>query len=1239
MYEAGFLTFKCDPRFPTIPLKIGNKVYDLLLDTGANCSVLPEKAAPKGNIQKEVIGVTGTPERHYMSTEGMASLGPLSFEHSFLLMNGNSLSLFGRDLLVKLRAQIFCQPDGIVVKFPLHQVHVLAGLDAVNIVDLPERLQNEVNPIVWGGKNSVGLVKSAPLLSPVVKEGQLPPAQRQYPLKPEAIQGLAPIIDEFLKQGILVPCVSVCNTPILAIRKKQMGSDGKPVYRMVQDLRLINQYVIPCYPVVPDPSVIISRVPSNAQYYSVIDLANAYFSIKVDPEKRYLFAFTWGQPGVHKGASGVQGGSQVNLPGQLTWTRMPMGYVEAPAVFSRVLAHDLMDVELPQGSILLHYVDDLLLASQSREDNEVDSIYLLNQLALKGHKVNPAKLQWAKQEVKFLGYALGPGVRRLDAERVKMILDIPFPTTKRGMRGFLGIIGFCRQWIIASGELLKPLQALIHNDAEEPLTPNAEQLRVFNELKMALSRAPALGIPSYEKTFDLFVHEHKGIASGVLTQEFGGSPRPVAYLSAQLDCVAKGLPGCLRNVAAAALLVEKAQDIVLGHTLVVHTPHDVASLLNSKHHKHLTNQRLSKYEITLLMTHGVTLKRCSTLNPASLLPREEGHCEYAHNCLQAVDMLSTPRPDLTDIPLKSPDLELFVDGSAFFQNGKRFVGFAVTTQDKVLIQKALAPGASAQLAELMALIAACKYAKGRRVNIWTDSKYCFSLCHFAASIWKERGFITSSGAQVAHGKEIAELLEVIHLPKEIALMHCRAHTKQTDFVSLGNKFADCAAKKAALHEVQAAQMVTPISEWQKQAPEVEKAKWEKWGIQPDAEGIWKSGDRLVLPRGKQYEVLQKIHTNTHMGAEKMAEMVLRQFVSPGIHEVAKRVARNCHYCQQCNPKGKTNAPPGGRPWAYRPMQHLQLDFTELAPAEGKKYLLLLICQLSGWVEGFALRKNDSTAVCKILLNEIFPRFGPPEILDSDQGSHFTAKVCKQLTETVGTKWAYHTPWHPASSGQVERQNATLKGLLTKLCMELNMKWTKILPLALYIVRTVPNKRTKLSPYELLFGHVPPALTPLTSLPKDYRNGDFTEETYKYLRALQKHLLTLQKYAAQTQSLPVWEAVHCVSPGDYVWVRTYKKTSLSPKWEGPFQVVLISPTAIRVKEIPAWIHHTRVKRSTATRACSEEAGSPEIDDNLRGSNACPSTGKVRPEAADNKEQRSLALTEDKVKPEVDGLKVD
>uniref|UniRef100_A0A9J7XZU4 Reverse transcriptase RNase H-like domain-containing protein n=1 Tax=Cyprinus carpio carpio TaxID=630221 RepID=A0A9J7XZU4_CYPCA len=67
--------------------------------------------------------------------------------------------------------------------------------------------------------------------------------------------------------------------------------------------------------------------------------------------------------------------------------------------------------------------------------------------------------------------------------------------------------------------------------------------------------------------------------AAILAQEHGGNFRPVAYLSKTLDSVAKGLPACLRAVAAAAIMVQDAERIVLSHPLVVHTNHQQTTQL------------------------------------------------------------------------------------------------------------------------------------------------------------------------------------------------------------------------------------------------------------------------------------------------------------------------------------------------------------------------------------------------------------------------------------------------------------------------------------------------------------------------------------------------------------------------------------------------------------------------------------------------------------------------------------
>ena len=114
------------------------------------------------------------------------------------------------------------------------------------------------------------------------------PCKRQYPLHPAAEEGIGPVFDALLKAGVVVPCpTSPYNSPILPVKKP----DGS--WRFVQDLRAINCAVQQRAPVVPNPTTILAPVLGNAEYFTVIDLANAFFSILIEADSQYWFAFTF----------------------------------------------------------------------------------------------------------------------------------------------------------------------------------------------------------------------------------------------------------------------------------------------------------------------------------------------------------------------------------------------------------------------------------------------------------------------------------------------------------------------------------------------------------------------------------------------------------------------------------------------------------------------------------------------------------------------------------------------------------------------------------------------------------------------------------------------------------------------------------------------------------------------------------------------------------------------------------
>ena len=179
--------------------------------------------------------------------------------------------------------------------------------------------------------------------------------------------------------------------------------------------------------------------------------------------------------------------------------------------------------------------------------------------------------------------------------------------------------------------------------------------------------------------FNLFVHERNGTALGVLTPTVGPWQCPVTYLSKRLDPVATGWPPCLWALAATVVLVREADKLTVGQNVKV--PQATTALMNSQGHKWLTNSRMIHYQGLPCKNPQVQLETVPMLNSTTVLPTEAGTPD--HNCEEVIDEIYLSRPDLMDIPLQNPELELFTYRSSFIHNGQRKAGYAITTTDKI----------------------------------------------------------------------------------------------------------------------------------------------------------------------------------------------------------------------------------------------------------------------------------------------------------------------------------------------------------------------------------------------------------------------------------------------------------------------------------------------------------------------------------------------------------------------------
>ncbi|XP_060792029.1 uncharacterized protein LOC132895435 [Neoarius graeffei] len=501
-----------------------------------------------------------------------------------------------------------------------------------------------------------------------------------------------------------------------------------------------------------------------------------------------------------------------------------------------------------------------------------------------------------------------------------------------------------------------------------------------------------------------------------------------------------------------------------------------------------------------------------------------------------------------------------------------------------------------QAAELYALTRACILAQDTDVTIYTDSRYAFGVAHDFGRIWASRGFTTADGKPISHSSLVTDLITACLLPCTLAIVKTRAHTRGDSFEVKGNSFADRVAKAAAasgvlppgfncalvstdrmvsavlpdidLISIQASASVADTQFWDAQGAT------EKSGVLLDAQG------RLCLPRHCTPFLVREFHGPTHRGRRGVVEDMNRTFCINNLHTDAHNILDKCLTCAQNN-LSKPGAVHQHLPIPDTPFQEWQIDFTHMPKQGPFKYLLVMIDKFSRWIEAFPCSKENARTAVNKLTQEIIPRYGLPVGIDSDKGTPFTSKVTQELCKDLKINWRFHIPYHPQSSGIVERANRTIKGKLRKAMQDAGTKnWVQVLPLVLADMRmTAQVALDNLSPYELVMGR--PFPVPWRRGMQVIGTGDLEVHLSKYAVGLMQ---VLDEYWARVNSKkpPIPEAhTHPFEVGDRVLVKRFAKLNApmeeSP-YSGPTDVLAVTRTAVLTDLFPQWIHASRIKKA-------------------------------------------------------------
>ena len=136
--------------------------------------------------------------------------------------------------------------------------------------------------------------------------------------------------------------------------------------------------------------------------------------------------------------------------------------------------------------------------------------------------------------------------------------------------------------------------------------------------------------------------------------------------------------------------------------------------------------------------------------------------------------------------------------------------------------------------------------------------------------------------------------------------------------------------------------------------------------------------------------------------------------------------------------------------------------------DGFGFIVFARDDLSGWVEGRAIKTANAKEVAKFIYEDIVCRHGCPQRIVLNRGSK-NLNLMKDLLEHYRIKRMVVSAFHPQANGLVEWGHDSVVNSLSKYCSKDPGDWVKYLPLTLWADRISVRRSTGYSAFELDYG--------------------------------------------------------------------------------------------------------------------------------------------------------------------------
>ena len=317
-------------------------------------------------------------------------------------------------------------------------------------------------------------------------------------------------IDEMLDKNEIVQVDSPYNIPILLTHH---NSENKHIafedrkFRLCLDLRCVNSLTklknIDSHHV-KKIEHLYAKVHGK-KFFTVIDMTKAYRSLIASEHLRQICAF--------------RTPDSTKYPYH-TWAfrSTPDGLAILPGFYSLCIQKCLSK---ESRECVIQHIDDLLIASDDEETHLRDIERVFNDLLKGNFLISAPKLKMFKREVLFLGHVINGSTLDIPEERRSYFDSLQPPTTKKEMQSLLGVAGymahFVKNYHLNTGPLFDALKG---RGDKQSFTLDEEQMKAFQELKLAIKNAEKLHIIDFDQKIYMETDSSLTGTGSILYQEY-----------------------------------------------------------------------------------------------------------------------------------------------------------------------------------------------------------------------------------------------------------------------------------------------------------------------------------------------------------------------------------------------------------------------------------------------------------------------------------------------------------------------------------------------------------------------------------------------------------------------------------------------------------------------------------------------------------------------------------------------